>query len=71
MGEIEHVNWHAPIRAGYYPTINHHNGLPFPHRQAWSFVPNRLYPTVTEVEAIESRIHAAIDSGYILDENNK
>lgn len=46
MGEIELIDWHTPIVTGYYPTMNHANGLPYPHRQSWSHIPNHMYDMV-------------------------
>lgn len=46
LGEIEAFDWHEPIGPGYYPTINHPNGLPFPHRDSYSRIPVYKYDLV-------------------------
>lgn len=46
MGEIESIDWHEPIVTGYYPTMNHPNGLPFPHRHSWTHVPHHKFDLV-------------------------
>ncbi|XP_034944552.1 uncharacterized protein [Chelonus insularis] len=70
MGEIEMIDWHEPIITGYYPSIHHANGLPFPHRHSYSHVPHHKYDLVHDVEEYETRIHAAIDFGYVYDHSH-
>ncbi|CAD6201491.1 GSCOCT00000291001.2-RA-CDS [Cotesia congregata] len=67
MGEIEFIDWHEPIVTGFYPTLTHTNGLPFPHRHAGSHIPNHKLDLVHDAEEAETRIHAAIDSGIVYD----
>lgn len=43
LGELEYVDWDKRIMTGYYPTINHANGLPFPDRPTWSHIPVYKY----------------------------
>ncbi|KAH0540907.1 hypothetical protein KQX54_020461 [Cotesia glomerata] len=67
MGEIEFIDWHEPILTGFYPTLTHTNGLPFPHRNAWSHIPNHKLDLVHNAEEAETRILATIDSGIVYD----
>ncbi|XP_012286306.1 hexamerin [Orussus abietinus] len=71
MGEIEHLDWHKPIVTGYYPTLTYHNGLPFPERHSGAEIPLEKYEHVKDVMDYETRISAAIDIGYVFDENHK
>lgn len=69
LGEIELINWNEPIFTGYYPTLNHPNGLPFPTRESYSKIPYYKYDELHDVQEIETRIYNAIDTGYIYDES--
>lgn len=39
IGEIDCVDVTKPIRTGYYPTMHHHNGVPFVQRPVDSEIP--------------------------------
>ncbi|XP_015112041.1 arylphorin subunit alpha [Diachasma alloeum] len=67
MGEIETIDWHAPIVTGYYPTMNLPNGLPFVQRPSWTRIPQHMYQLVQDIEQKETHIRTAIDTGYIMD----
>ena len=43
MGELEYIDWEKPIVTGYYPSMVHPTGLPFPQRPTWSTVPMHKY----------------------------
>ncbi|XP_050447027.1 arylphorin subunit beta-like [Cataglyphis hispanica] len=67
MGKIEDFDWHHEFYTGYYPTMNYHNGLPLPQRPYWSKFPYYKYAYIKDLEDMESRVSAAIDSGFVLD----
>lgn len=67
LGEIETIDFHAPIATGYYPTMNLPNGLPFTQRPSWTHVPVHMNQLVNDLEQVETRINTAIASGYVLD----
>lgn len=46
LGELEWLDWDKPIVTGYYPTLVHPTGLPFPQRPTWSYVPVHKYEQV-------------------------
>lgn len=52
MGEIDYVDFHQPIVTGYYPTMHHHNGLPFPQRKTDATVPLYMHKYVQVGEKI-------------------
>lgn len=51
--------------------MTYSNGLPFPQRPIWSNFPIYKYKYIREIMNKESRISAAIDSGYILNNDGK
>lgn len=79
FGEVDYLDYEAPIEYGYYPSLRYANGLEFPSRpnyvrlsdyfynygQRYSI--NSRYGNVyTLVQDYERRIRDAIDSGYVL-----
>ncbi|KZC07221.1 PREDICTED: arylphorin subunit alpha [Dufourea novaeangliae] len=68
---IADFDWSRPFYAGYYPTMSFHNGLPMPQRQHWSNFPVFKFDEINDIRNIESRITAAIDSGYIINNEGK
>ncbi|CAK9828072.1 unnamed protein product [Anthophora retusa] len=71
LPKVEEFDWQQPFYAGYYPTMTYHNGLPFPQRPDWSRFPVYKYKYIREIMDKESRINAAIDSGYVLRNDSK
>lgn len=53
MGEVSYVDLNRPIATGYYPTMHHQNGLPFPQRPVNSEIPLREHMNV-QVNIIDS-----------------
>lgn len=43
LGELEYIDWDKPIATGYYPSMIHSTGLPYPQRPTWSDVPMHKY----------------------------
>ncbi|XP_072756204.1 hexamerin 70b [Anoplolepis gracilipes] len=71
LGEIDYVDVTKPIVSGYYPTMQHHNGLPVPQRPVGYVVPLEAYKDVQALHDHHIRISNAIDRGYIVDTNGK
>ncbi|KOC69159.1 Hexamerin [Habropoda laboriosa] len=71
LPKLEDFDWQQPFYAGYYPTMTYHNGLPFPQRPDWVKLPIYKYKYIKDIMDKESRITAAIDSGYILNNDSK
>ncbi|KYN32236.1 Arylphorin subunit alpha [Trachymyrmex septentrionalis] len=71
IGKIEDFDWHSKFYVGYYPTMTYSNGLPMPQRPYWSKFPYYKYKYIKDIEDMESRISAAIDSGFIIDTTGK
>lgn len=46
LGQVEYIDWDKPIVTGYYPSMVHPTGLPFPRRPSWSDVPLNKYKNV-------------------------
>lgn len=46
LGEIDYVDVNRPIVPGYYPTMQHSNGLPFPQRPVGHMIPLHAYKDV-------------------------
>ncbi|KAK0085370.1 hypothetical protein PV325_005321 [Microctonus aethiopoides] len=69
LGEIDFIDWREPIITGYYPSLNHPNGLPFPQRDSYTKIPYHKFHLVHDIEEVESRIHDAIDFGYVYDDS--
>ncbi|XP_029035145.1 hexamerin-like [Osmia bicornis bicornis] len=71
LPKIEDFDWQKPFYAGYYPTMTYHNGMPYPQRPDWSNFPVYKYKYIQDIMDMESRITAAIDSGFILRNDSK
>lgn len=71
LGRIEDFDWHTEFHTGYYPTMTYHNGLPLPQRPYLSKFPYYKNSYIKDLEDMESRVSAAIDSGFIVDANGK
>ncbi|KAG7210289.1 hypothetical protein KM043_011833 [Ampulex compressa] len=71
LGKIEDFDWEREFYSGYYPTMTYHNGLPFPQRPYWSRFPYYKYKYIKDINDMESRVSAAIDSGFIVDADRK
>ncbi|XP_043262248.1 uncharacterized protein LOC122403032 [Colletes gigas] len=71
LPKIEDFNWNKPFYPGYYPTMTFNNGLPFPQRPSWSTYPYYKYKYIKDVSDMESRLTAAIDSGFVLGSTGK
>ncbi|XP_071571881.1 hexamerin 70b [Temnothorax nylanderi] len=71
MGEISYVDVNKPVVPGYYPTMHHHNGLPFPQRPVGSEVPLHAHKHVQAIQDAHTRISDAIDKGYVIDVHGK
>ncbi|XP_034944756.1 LOW QUALITY PROTEIN: arylphorin subunit alpha [Chelonus insularis] len=71
FGEIEDFSFYKSFAPGYYSSLVYGNGVSVPSREPYSFVPYYKYKYVKEAENIESRILAAIDSGYVYDYEGK
>ncbi|XP_076180888.1 hexamerin 70a isoform X2 [Ptiloglossa arizonensis] len=63
---LEDFAWNKPFAPGYYPTLTFSNGLPLPQRPYWSSFPFYKYKYIKDITDKESRITAAIDSGFVL-----
>ncbi|XP_033212250.1 uncharacterized protein LOC117169851 [Belonocnema kinseyi] len=64
--ELEYIDWNKPIATGYYPSMIHTTGLPYPQRLAWSDVPMHKYKYLERINHIEPRVSMAIDSGLVM-----
>ncbi|KAK0085371.1 hypothetical protein PV325_005322 [Microctonus aethiopoides] len=71
MGEIEDFDFYKNFGPGYFSTLVYSNGVAVPNRDRYTDVPVYKYKYVKEIENIEMRILAAIDSGYIIDYEGK
>ncbi|XP_063991124.1 arylphorin subunit alpha-like [Diachasmimorpha longicaudata] len=71
FGEIEDFNMYKKFAPGYFSTLVYANGVAQPSRDRYSEVPVYKYKYVKEIRNIESRILAAIDSGFIMDREGK
>jgi len=58
MGEIKYIDMHKPVVPGYYPTMHHHNGLPFPQRPVGFEVPLHAHKDV-QVGTVQFIFHAS------------
>ncbi|XP_053976448.1 hexamerin-1.1-like [Hylaeus volcanicus] len=67
MGPIEYVSVDKPIVNGYYPTMHHRNGLPFPQRETNGIIPLHMHNYVQMLKDLHQRISTAIDIGYVVD----
>ncbi|EFN82403.1 arylphorin subunit alpha [Harpegnathos saltator] len=71
-GKVEDFDFrHKEFYPGYYPMMTYHNGLPLPQRGFFSKFPYYKYKYIKEVNEVEARVSAAIDSGYIIDKSGK
>ncbi|XP_018058979.1 PREDICTED: hexamerin-like [Atta colombica] len=71
MGEIAYVDLNKPIVPGYYPTMQHHNGLSFPQRHVGFEVPLHAHKYIQVIQDIHTRIADAIDKGFVVDMHGK
>ncbi|KAH0540905.1 arylphorin subunit alpha-like isoform X1 [Cotesia glomerata] len=71
MGEIEDFDFYQSFTPGYFSNLVYGNGVSMPSRDHHSQIPSYKYKYVNEIENIESRILAAIDSGFIYDHEGK
>ncbi|XP_070152704.1 hexamerin 70b [Polyergus mexicanus] len=71
LGEIEYVDVNKPIVPGYYPTMQHPNGVSLPQRPVGFEVPLHAHRDVQALQDFHVRISDAIDSGYLVDANGK
>ncbi|XP_072756205.1 hexamerin 70a [Anoplolepis gracilipes] len=71
IGKIEDFDLHNEFYTGYYPTMTYHNGLPLPQRPYWSKFPYYKYGYIKNLEDMESRVSAVIDSGFVVDATGK
>ncbi|XP_076243329.1 hexamerin 70a [Calliopsis andreniformis] len=71
LPRIEDFDWQKPFPIGYYPSMTYHNGLPLPQRPCWSSFPDYKFKYIRDMNNVESRIAAAIDSGFMLSADGK
>lgn len=71
LGYVEDFDWDREFHTGYFPTMTFHNSFPYPQRSHWSRFPEYKYKYIQKVKDYESRISAAIDSGFLLKEDGK
>ncbi|KAG5336519.1 HEXA protein, partial [Acromyrmex charruanus] len=71
MGEITYIDLNKPIVPGYYPTMQHYNGLSFPQRHVGSQVPLHAHKYLQAIQDVHTRISDAIDKGYVVDMHGK
>ncbi|XP_018397198.1 PREDICTED: hexamerin-like [Cyphomyrmex costatus] len=71
IGEITYVDVNKPVVPGYYPTMQHHNGLRFPQRHVGSEVPLHAHKHIQAIQDVHTRIFDAIDKGYVVDTHGK
>ncbi|XP_012286307.1 arylphorin subunit alpha [Orussus abietinus] len=71
LGEIEDFDWNKPFIPGFYSNLQYPNGVFFPQREVYSQVPEYKYKYLKYIQAYESRILAAVDSGYAIDKEGR
>ena len=54
LPKLEDFDWQKSFYAGYYPTIVHKNGLPFPQRPEWSDFPVYKYRYIKVREQLKT-----------------
>ncbi|XP_053976478.1 arylphorin subunit alpha-like [Hylaeus volcanicus] len=71
LPKLEDFDWNKPFYPGYYPTMMFASGLPFTQRPYWSSFPYYKYKYIKDISDMESRLSAAIDSGFVLKSDGK